>query len=106
MELIDKVLIPNWTTKQILDNKIVEKASKDINAEVTKVKKEKDSALIHLSTTISLKSMGADFLVKLKDAKKGAIVEVQGESKVDLEDPRILEKTGYKLLEKIQKLCK
>ncbi len=92
--------------KQILDKKIIQKASKAIKANVTKVTKEKDSALIKLTTSMSLKSLGADYLVKLKDAKKGAIVELQGEPKTDLEDPNLLEEVGRKLLEKIKKLCK
>lgn len=106
MELIDKLLIPKWSTKEILDKKIVQKASKDIDAKVTKVTKGKDSAQIKLTTSMSIKSLGADYLVKLKDAKKGAIVELQGEPKVDLEDPGMLDKVGHQLLGKIQKLCK
>ncbi|MFB0563628.1 MAG: hypothetical protein ACETWM_20710 [Candidatus Lokiarchaeia archaeon] len=106
MELIDKLLIPKWSMKQILDKKIIQKASKAIKANVTKVTKEKDSALIKITTSMSLTSLGADYLVKLKDAKKGAIVELQGEPKTDLEDPNLLEEVGRKLLEKIKKLCK
>nr|MDO8091564.1 hypothetical protein [Candidatus Sigynarchaeota archaeon] len=106
MELIDKLLIHDWTVQKILDKKIVQKASKAIKARVTKVTKEKDSATLKLTTGPSIKSLGADFLVKLKNAKKGTVIEVRGEPKVALEDPQLLVEAGETLLEKIQKLCK
>ncbi|MHA1580828.1 MAG: hypothetical protein ACTSUQ_14545 [Candidatus Freyarchaeota archaeon] len=106
MELIDKLLIPDWRVRKILDKKLVQKASKAIKARVAKVTKETDSATLKLTTGPSIKSLGADFLVKLKNTKKGAVVEVRGEPKIDLENPRLLVEAGQTLLERIQKLCK
>ncbi len=106
MEFIEKLLIPKWSMKEILDKKIIQKASEAIKAKVTDVTKGKDSAQIKLTTSMSLKSLGTDFLVKLKDAKNGAILELLGEPKVDLEDPKLLTNAGHKLIDKIQNLCK
>jgi hypothetical protein len=105
MELIDKILVPNWTTKNMLDKKIMQKATQEINANIKNIEKGPDSATFNLSTARTITSLGADYIVKLKDSKKGVVVELQGEPKMDLEDPEQLTETGYKLLEKIQKLC-
>jgi hypothetical protein len=105
MELIDKILVPNWTTKNMLDKKIMQKATQEINANIKNIEKGPDSATFNLSTARTITSLGADYIVKLKDSKKGVVVELQGEPKMDLEDPERLTEIGYKLLEKIQKLC-
>ncbi|MBS7279070.1 MAG: hypothetical protein KIH09_04475 [Candidatus Freyarchaeota archaeon] len=105
MELIDKLLVPNWTTKNMLEKKIIQKAAQEINANIKDIEKGPDSAVFSLSTGKTITSLGADYTVKLKDSKKGVVVELQGEPKIDLEEPKRLTDTGYKLLEKIQKLC-
>lgn len=105
MELLDKILVSNWTTKNMLDKKIIQKAAQEINANIKNIEKGLDSATFNISTARTITSLGADYIVKLKDSKKGVVVELQGEPKIDLEDPKRLIETGNKLLEKIQKLC-
>ncbi len=105
MEILDKIMIPNWTTKNMLERKVIQKAAQEINANIKNIEKGPDSAVFNLSTGKTITSLGADYIVKLKDSKKGVVVELQGEPKIDLEDPKHLTETGNKLLEKIQKLC-
>ncbi|GEM_PF-3244518 len=105
MELLDKILVPNWTTKNMLERKVIQKAAQEINANIKNIEKGPDFATFNLSTSKTVMFLGADYIVKLKDSKKGVVVELQGEPKIDLEDPKRLTETGYKLLEKIQKLC-